>query len=97
MSLNQRLMKSRQVTVCLEAELTQLKTDNAKLSGFYEAMLSIRDQLSEDNAHFRSSNRELQCDNETLLREKAVLLSEVDKMSTSTCVLASDLSALKVY
>lgn len=96
LSVHQRLATSRQGVMHLEVQLSRLKTDNAKLSGSYQAMLSIRDRLSQDNDQMRRRARELQCDRDVLAREKAELVARVDEMSSSTELLTSDLSALKV-
>lgn len=97
LNLKQRLADSRQVGVRLEVQLAQLKTDNAKLSGCYQALLSIRDKLSEENSRFRCSNRDLQLLRDVWLKEKEVLLSKLDAMSSGSQGLTSELSLLKVH
>lgn len=94
--MNQRLATSRQGVVHLEVQLSRLKTDNAKLSGSYQAMLSIRDSLSLDYDQIRLRARDLQCDRDTLMREKEALVARVEEMLSSTELLTTDLSALKV-
>lgn len=94
--MNQRLATSRQDMVHLEVQLSRLKTDNAKLSGSYQAMLSIRDSLSGDNDQIRRRAKDLKCDRDSLMREREALVARMGEMSSSTELLTSDLSALKV-
>ena len=97
MNLKQRLADSRQFGVRLEVQLAQLKTDNAKLSGSYQAMVSIRDKLSQENSKIRCSNRDLELLRDVWLKEKEVLLSKLDSISSGSQRLTSELSLLKVY
>ena len=94
--LKQRLADSRQVGVHLEIQLSQLKTDNAKLSGSYQALLTIREQLSVENARFRSSYKELQSEKEEWLRDKEILLSDIDNLSNEALGLSNELTKVKV-
>lgn len=80
----------------LEVQLAQLRTDNAKLSGSYQAMLSIRDRLSQENSRFRCSNRDLLLDREAWLNEREMLLNKLDAMSSGSQKLTSELALLKV-
>lgn len=80
----------------LEFQLAQLKTENAKLSGSYQAMVSIRDQLSQEIMKCRCENRDLQSEKELLFKEKEACLSQLGDLSANTLKLESDLAAVKV-
>ena len=77
------------MTLRLEVQLAQLKTDNAKLSGSYQALLSIRNQLSEENVKIRSSNKDL-------LKEREDLLEKTEALSKESINLTALLHAAKV-
>ena len=96
MNLKQRLTDARQFNVRLEVQLAQLKTDNAKLSGSYQAIISVRNQLSQDNKKLQDANRELRSEKALLTKEKEDYSSRVNDMSAYTVGLDSSLVAVKV-
>ncbi len=59
--LKQRLSESRQSCVRLEIQVASLKTEVAKLQGSLQAMVAIRDHLSEEGQQLQHCNRYSVC------------------------------------
>ena len=80
----------------LEVEVTQLRTNHAKLTGSYHAMVAIRDRQGQDNAHLSASNKELETRNKVLVGDKQFLLSKLEELSAECLHLANCEGAVKV-
>lgn len=96
LNLKQQLADSRHHNVRLEVQLAQLKTDNAKLFGSYQAIVSIRNQLSQENTRLLICSKDFNSQKVRWLREKDDYQNRLDEMSAHTVQLDSNLSAMKV-
>ncbi len=80
----------------LEVQLAQAQTDNAKLSGSYQALTSLQEQLAEENNRATSDCRALYYEKESWLTDKEILLKSIDEVSCESLHLSSELAAVKV-
>lgn len=80
----------------LKAQVAQLRTDNAKLAGSYQAILSVREQLWQENAKFRSKCMELQLDKKMRLKNWEHLLNQMKNVSQCSALLSSKLAMTEV-
>ena len=79
-----------------EVQLNTLKTDHAKLTGSYHALVTIKDKFSTENSKLCSRNRELQIGNQVLMEDKKFLLRKVDDLSRDCLHLSASQQAVNV-
>ena len=86
----------RHGNVQMEVELTRLRSNHAKLTGSYHALVAVRDRMSRVNSQLSVKNRDLEKANKILLEDKQFLLNKLEELSAECLHLASCEGSVKV-
>jgi len=83
-------------SVQLEVELTRLRSNHAKLTGSYHALVAVRDRMSRVNGQLSVRTKDLEKANKDLLEDKQFLLNKLEELSAECLHLASCEGSVKV-
>lgn len=79
--LKQRLAESRQLTVRLEVQCAQLRTEGARLLGSQQALVAIKQQLLAENKGQRSFKEIWEREKDDMTNQITSLRNELNKVT----------------